>query len=69
MLALLVSLQTVQTLRRQRRYRRIDRKSLMFSQRTKEHFDVERIHTWFRNHKSEKTGGGEEGEVGSESKR
>jgi len=42
--------------------RRIDRKFLMFSQRrlnqTKEHFDGERIQTWFRNHKNKKKGGG-----------
>jgi hypothetical protein len=25
---------------------------------TMDHFDVERIHTWFRNHKSKKKGGG-----------
>jgi hypothetical protein len=32
-----------------------------FTKETKEHFDVDRIHTWFRNHKSKKKGGGGKG--------
>ena len=36
-----------------------------FTKETKEHFDVDRIHTWFRNHKNKKKGGGEGGEGGS----
>ena len=35
-----------------------------FTKETKEHFDVDRIHTWFRNHKSKKKGGGKGGEDG-----
>ena len=38
----------------------------VFTKETKETFDVEKIHTWFRNHKNKKNkGGGEEGEGGS----
>ncbi len=40
----------------------------VFTKETKETFDVERIHTWFRNHKKKNKGGGEEGEGGSLSK-
>jgi hypothetical protein len=32
---------------------------------TKEYVPVERIHTWFRNHKNKTKGGGEGGEGGS----
>jgi hypothetical protein len=35
----------------------------VFTKETKETFDVEKIHTWFRNHKNKKNkGGGEEGQ-------
>jgi hypothetical protein len=37
----------------------------VFTRETKETFDVERIHTWFRNHKNKNKRGGEEGEGGS----
>ncbi len=37
----------------------------VFTKETKETFDVERIHTWFRNHKKKNKGGGQEGEGGS----
>ena len=37
----------------------------VFTKETKETFDVERIHTWFRNHKNKNKRGGEEGEGGS----
>ena len=36
---------------------------VVFTKETKKHFDVERIHTWFRNHKSKKKGGGKRGRV------
>jgi hypothetical protein len=36
-----------------------------FTKDTKEHVPVERIHTWFRNHKSKRKGGGKGGEGGS----
>ena len=35
----------------------------VFTKETKEDFDVERIHTWFRNHKNKKKGGGKRGRV------
>ena len=37
----------------------------VFTKETKETFDVERIHTWFRNHKNKNKRGGGEGEGGS----
>ncbi len=36
-----------------------------FTKETKDHFDVDRIHTWFRNHKNKKKGGRQGGEGGS----
>ena len=35
----------------------------VFTKETKETFDVEKIHTWFRNHKKKNNGGGKRGRV------
>ena len=37
--------------------------AVVFTKETKETFDVERIHTWFRNHKKKNKGGGTRGRV------
>ncbi len=59
-LSLLLSLQTVKALRR-----KVGRMLLLFSQGRVEHFDVEKINTWVRNHKHKKRGGGERVSGGS----